>query len=87
MLCAHYVDLYWLVMPEIPHDIGEFTTYSQIAEKYAGTATHFFNPVNFLLAIGALGLVAGGTLNALSRVAVVPVRDPRLGESLAFENM
>jgi hypothetical protein len=87
MLCAHYVDLYWLVMPEIPHDIGEFTTYSQVAEKDAGTATHVLNPVNFLLAIGALGLVAGGTLNALGRVALVPMRDPRLGESLAFENM
>lgn len=87
MLAFHLVDLYWLVMPEIPHDLATFESYRQASDRYADTATHFGNPVNFLLAIGALGAVAAGTIAALSRSALVPKRDPRLGESLRFENM
>jgi hypothetical protein len=87
MLCFHYVDLYWLVMPEIPHDIGEFKTYAEVSAKYADEPTHFGNPVNFLLAIGVLGAVAAGTIGTLSRVALVAKKDPRLAESLRFENM
>jgi len=86
MLCFHYVDLYWLIMPEIPHDIGTFKTYGEISAKYADTPSHFGNPVNFLLAIGALAAVAAGTLGTLSRVSLVPKQDPRLAESIRFEN-
>ena len=87
MLYFHYVDLYWLVMPEIPHDLSSFSKYSELSEKYADTATHFSNPVNFLLVFGVLGAVAAGTLGTLSRIALVPKKDPRLAESLRFENM
>jgi hypothetical protein len=87
MLCFHYVDLYWLVMPEIPHDLASFEKYSQLADKYAGTETHFANPVNFLLLFGVIGAVAAGTLGTLSRISLVPKKDPRLGESMRFENM
>ncbi len=87
MLCFHYVDLYWLVMPEIPHDIGTFKTYAEIATRYEGEPTHFSNPINFLLALGVLGAVGAGTLTTLSRVALVPKKDPRLADSLRFENM
>jgi hypothetical protein len=87
MLVFHYVDLYWLVMPEIPHDIGTFSTYAAISEKYTNEATHIGNPVNFLLAIGALATVIVGTLGTLSRIALVPKKDPRLAESIRFENM
>jgi hypothetical protein len=87
MLCFHYVDLYWLVMPEIPHDLGSFQKYSELSAKYADTPTHFANPVNFLLVFGVIGAVAAGTIGTLSKAALVPVKDPRLGESLRFENM
>ena len=87
MLCFHYVDLYWLIMPEIPHDLSSMATYREFSEKYADTKTHFGNPVNFLLAIGALATVVAGTITSLSRAALVPTRDPRLNESLKFENM
>ena len=87
MLCFHYVDLYWLVMPEIPHDIGTFKTYSEIATKYENEVTHFGNPVNFLFLFGVIGAVGAGTVTTLSRVALVPKKDPRLADSLRFENM
>ena len=87
MLCFHFVDLYWLVMPEIPHDIGTFKTYAEISEKYADAPTHFANPVHFMLAIGAAALVASQTIATLSRVSLVPKRDPRRADSVRFENM
>lgn len=86
MLAFHYVDLYWLVMPHIPHDIGTFRTYAEASAKYGATETHFANPANFLLLAGMIGLVVAGTITALSRAALVPTRDPRLAESLRFEN-
>lgn len=87
MLCFHYVDLYWLVMPEIPHDLGSFAKYSELSAKYADTPTHFSNPVNFLLVFGVVGAVVAGTIGTLAKAALIPVKDPRLGESLRFENM
>ena len=87
MLCFHYVDLYWLIMPEIPHDVGEMKNYTELATKYADTATHFTNPVNFMLVLGVIGAVVAGTIGTLSRVALVPKKDPRFAESLRFENM
>jgi hypothetical protein len=87
MLCFHFVDLYWLIMPEIPHDLASMKSYREFSEKYADASTHFGNPVNFLLALGAFGAVVAGTITALSRAALVPTRDPRLNESLRFENM
>jgi hypothetical protein len=87
MLFFHFVDLYWLVMPEIPHDIGEFKTFNEAYAKYSETSTHFLNPINFLLALGVLGAVAAATIGTLSRVSLLPHKDPRLAESLKFENM
>ena len=69
MLAAHYIDLYWLVMPGLHHH---------------GVQPH-------LLDLGALLLVGGlflGTVGLLMRRgALVPVADPRLPESLSFENV
>ncbi len=87
MLCFHYVDLYWLIMPEIPSDLGTFAKYAELSAKYTDTQTHFGNPVNFLLALGVAGTVIAGTISTLSRVALVPKQDPRLAESIRFENM
>ena len=87
MLCFHYVDLYWLIMPEIPSDLDTFAKYADMSAKYGDTQTHFGNPVNFLLALGVAGTVIAGTISTLSRVALVPKQDPRLAESIRFENM
>ena len=87
MLCFHYVDLYWLIMPEIPSDLDTFAKYADMSAKYADTQTHFGNPVNFLLALGVAGTVIAGTISTLSRVALVPKQDQRLAESIRFENM
>ena len=74
-------------MPEIPHDLASFDTYAAMADKYSDTPTHFANPVNFVLVFGVIAIVAAQTISTLSRVALVPKRDPRLADSLRFENI
>lgn len=66
LLLVHYVDLYWLVMPEF------------------GTATPQL--VDVLLALGLGGLWLSGAARLASRHALAPQKDPRLLESLTFEN-
>ncbi len=73
ILVIHYLDLYWIVMPEVGHTFGG-------AVGIAVTA---------LITLGMLGLYFGGIFwfARSNQVKVLPVRDPRLGESLAFENI
>jgi hypothetical protein len=40
-----------------------------------------------LFLFGVIGAVGAGTVTTLSRVALVPKKDPRLADSLRFENM
>ena len=73
LLVMHYVDLYWVVMPEVAKE---------------GTTGGALGLVCTLLCLlGTVGLYLGGVLKVASGVALIPVRDPRLPESLAFENI
>jgi hypothetical protein len=69
MLVAHWIDLYWLVMPtfaprDLPLGIMDLCC---------------------LTAVGCLFLA--GTVRTARGCALAPLGDPRLGESLAFENL
>ena len=68
MLLMHWLDLYWLVMPNLH---GEGPRFSLL-------------DLTCMLAVGGLFLAVLGTL--LRSGALVPIRDPRLLESLSFEN-
>jgi len=67
LVAAHYLDLYWLVMPSLLETPG-------------------FHLQDALCFVGVGGLFVGTLAWVLRRRAVVPLRDPRLGESMAFEN-
>jgi hypothetical protein len=69
MLFMHYVDLYYLIIPN-------------------NLAAHGFHPsiVDLLAFVGVGGFFAAMLGWRLMRAAAVPVQDPRLPESLAFEN-
>ncbi len=69
ILAMHFVDVYWLVMPNL-HPEG--------VRLSALDAAAF-------LAVGGCFVAACGWL--MTRHALVPLRDPRLNESLAFENV
>jgi hypothetical protein len=69
LLAVHYLDLFWLVMPNFQHH---------------GAHLGLFDLLTFV-GIGGLFLAFLGRL--MSQGALVPKGDPRLVESLSFENV
>lgn len=74
MLVMHWVDIYWLVMPGV-----------QVADLPEGTVPFGLMDVACFIGLGGL-FIAGAAHRARGR-ALVPERDPRLLESLTFENV
>ncbi len=70
LLAMHWLDLFWLVGPRHGYAHGM---------EWPGL-------VDAALFVGMGGCVAAFCLSALRRCALVPEKDPRLSECLAFEN-
>jgi len=68
ILVFHWIDLYWVVMPEL---FGKIP----------------FGLMEILLFVGIGGMWLGNTILIATRNNLAPVKDPRLPEALAFENM
>jgi len=68
VLIMHYVDLYWLVLPQ----------------SSPGRIPASLSDLAAVLAVGGFWLALAA--QRLRRQPLVPVRDPRLAESMAFEN-
>jgi len=80
MIVFHWVDLGYLIHPVIPPDIGKYDTYDALLAAYANEPATILNP-------GLLALSVGGrTLARLWRTGLLCKGDPRLAESLRFEN-
>lgn len=89
MMAMHYFDLYWLVMPTIPHD-AIYTAESQEALAAAVTNADLgfgWHLLDLTCLVALAGFVIAGTARKLNTCSLVPEQDPRLPESLAFENM
>lgn len=67
LLVMHYLDLYWLVMPNL-------------------SETFHFHIVDVLSLLGVFGLFLAAFTYLSGRPPLVPIQDPRLKESLRFEN-
>ncbi len=69
MLVMHWLDMFWLVMPETSHG--------------------HFRPGVFDLTcfVGIGGIFLGSAVAMLARYPLIPVKDPRLAESVMFENV
>jgi hypothetical protein len=89
MILMHIVDIYWLVMPHVPTEmVHAAKSYAQLAEQVTPADVGYHPSIMDLASIvGMLGLVAAGTALRLSGCSLLPERDPRLHESLAFENI
>lgn len=73
VLVMHFVDMYWIVMPTIaPATLG------------GGVAGIL---CSLLCMAGMLGLFIGWVLRTAESAPLIPVRDPRLQESLAFHQL
>lgn len=70
MLIIHAVDMYWLIMPAF--------------ENHEGVVG--LGPVHIAVFVGIGGLWVAVLTWLMGRAKLYPVKDPRLSESLAFEN-
>lgn len=90
MIVMHITDIYWLIMPVTPNAaIAEAETVNGLMEAVkSGAVDVNFHPqlMDVLLVVGMCGLLLGLTLKRMGAAALIPQRDPRLNESLAFEN-
>ena len=76
LLVMHYIDHFWLIMPVFG------------GGEHGGWARSLpFGPMEILCLLGLIALTAAGVIRLLSRAALMPVNDPRIGESLAFRNL
>ena len=88
MLVIHYVDVYWLTMPRIPPQIDEVSTFSELAAVVQPAQVGYgWHLLDLTCLIGLAGVYVAATAAILRRASLVPERDPRLPEALAFENM
>lgn len=71
VLVFHFIDILWVVMPEAGQGIGGATGLL----------------ATLLCWLGMVALMVGLILRVADGTKLVPVRDPRLRESLAFENI
>ncbi|MDA7952088.1 MAG: quinol:cytochrome C oxidoreductase [Pirellulaceae bacterium] len=69
LLIMHWIDLYWLIIPEYSH----------------GASPHF-GVIDLCNMLGILGIYIASLAKIASNCYLIPIQDPRLGESLAFEN-
>ncbi len=76
VIVVHVVDLYWLIIP----------AYSDPAVKDGGPPHLHISLSDVLATVGMLSLVFGCFLLVFCRRKIVAAGDPRLPESLAFEN-
>jgi hypothetical protein len=92
-LLMHAVDMYWLVMPTVPAGAmasPDATSLAALSELVAGAGdTLGFEPhlIDLTCLLGLFGFFMAGLAQQLKHCLLVPAGDPRLGESLAFENM
>ncbi len=99
MLFIHYLDMYWLAVPAYPAELVEsVSSWQELRAEFevglvpgtdmtwkAAYGLHW-HIVDVCCVLGLGGIVLGMTGLGVRSVSLIPVGDPRLPESLAFEN-
>ncbi len=99
ILVIHYLDMYWLAMPSVPAElIASVESFPQLAAQFEtglvpGTDETWqqvygmhFHVIDACCVLGLAGIFLAMTARGLRGVSLIPMGDPRLEESLAFEN-
>ena len=71
MLFAHFVDLYYLIIPEFDRT----------------ALTLQFTPMDVLCTLGIGGIFIAAMVKIAGKHSIIPLKDPRLLDSLRFENV
>jgi hypothetical protein len=77
VLMAHWFDMYYIVMPQASNPAA--------VEGSLGALP--FGVIDIAMFLGIGGLAVAGAVRTAAGNALVPTRDPRLAESLAFHNI
>ncbi len=78
ILMMEFVDMYWVIQPVLAHH--------HAAHSETHHMTMHLGPMDGLTALGMIGVFLAVFSWALARKAMVPVNDPRIAESIRFEN-
>ena len=78
ILMMEFVDMYWLIQPVLAHH--------HALESGDHHMTLHIGALDALTLLGMLGVFLGAFGWALGRKALVPIKDPRIIESIKFEN-
>lgn len=89
MLFMAIVDIYWLVKPDVPDElIRTAATYREFSAAVTGETVGFVpNILDLTCLLGMASLLIAGIFKKLGSCSLIPEHDPRLHESLAFENI
>lgn len=82
LLVFHWIDVYWVVMPQLSVDNMAIT-----AAREAEEVLLLFGPIEVATFVAVAGVVLWSAAGRLGRHSLIPAKDPRLKESLAFENL
>ena len=90
LLVIHCIDMQYLILPNMDHGdhaapAGE-AAHGGFAHEF-GAYLHTISWADFGCYVGLLALLGGFVLMNVRRTNLVPVRDPRLAESLKFQNI
>jgi hypothetical protein len=78
LLLMHFIDVYWMIMPEArPIGTAERASMGGVVGVLS----------SLLCVAGMVALMVGLILRVAQQTNLVAVRDPRLRESIAFENI
>ncbi len=94
MLFMHYIDMYWMAVPAYPEALVEsVTTYPELIAQFENPDLAWqaefgfhYRVVDACCVLGLAGIVLGLTGLGVRNASLIPTGDPRLGESLSFEN-
>ena len=78
ILLMQFVDMYWLIQPVLAHH--------HAAESGDHHMAVHIGALDILTIVGVLGVFLAAFGWALGRKALIPVKDPRIIESITFEN-
>lgn len=78
ILCMEFVDMFWIVQPVLAHH--------HAIESGDHHMTMHLGGLDALTFVGVLGVFLAAFSFALGRKALVPINDPRITESIKFEN-
>ena len=89
MLFMHFIDMYWLIKPMVPADIiANSKTYGEVAATVTDEQIGYgWTLLDLTCLVGLFGLFIAATARRLQQGSLMPEQDPRIHESLAFENV